>query len=157
VRNPTAVLAVIALGLVLAACGSSGAPAPAITPDRTGTPRTIPALREWQTGTGMFQFTGTSRIIIAAADEAELRPVAEVFAEDLLAQNGTAPAVLSDTTPASAGDISLSLGESDPRVGTEGYRMTVGPVLEIKAALDMGPFLRLLRWLKRLTKRTLRN
>ena len=141
-------LVAVLLGVALTACrssspagtaaGDSGAPA---TPDPVGIPKTIPALRQWQAATGAFEFTGNSRILVASADITHLLPVAQVLAEDLFALTGKSVGVFSAaSTAARPGDVSLGLGESDSRLGREGYRMSVGPVLEIRAIESAGAF-----------------
>jgi len=101
-------------------------------------PLTIPALREWTPATGSFQIRGGSRII---ARDASLLPEAEVFAEDLAALLGYPIAIASDAgAVASPGDLVLGLGETDPRVGSEGYRLRIGSSIEISAATRAGAF-----------------
>src|SRR5439155_6425052 len=101
-------------------------------------PLTIPALREWTPALGSFSIESTSRII---ARDASLLPEAEVFAEDLSALLGRPFAVVSDgAAVANGGDIALGLGESDPRLGSEGYRLRIGTAIEITAAVRAGAF-----------------
>lgn len=143
------------LSLALASCGgiskpvasSAGDSGSATVPNMpgmsnpTGMPKTIPALRQWQSAVGVYQFTASSRIIVASANLTELLPVAQVFAEDLLALTGNSVGIFSSAVSSPlSGDMSLSLSETDTRVGTEGYRMTVGPLLEIKATKSAGAF-----------------
>lgn len=143
-----------ALGLMLAACGNSGAVGPAtaactmVDPSAPpaalasdGRPLTIPALREWQAGAGIFRVCAESRILVAPDARSELLPVAEVLAEDLAQQGGRAMAVVI-ASPAAArpGDVILSLGEADARLGDEGYRLNVGPAITIRAGSPRGVF-----------------
>lgn len=104
-------------------------------------PATIPALREWAEATGAFNYIGTSRIVVESVDQSVLMPVAEVLADDLETMTGKRPTIArtAGTKPV-AGDILLSLGECDSRVGAEGYRMTSGEIFKIRAAEDHGAF-----------------
>lgn len=135
----------LALGLVLTACGNgtplSGAPeagagcAPVAGPDDPDSrPLTIPALRQWTPGAGAFLLHPDPHIVAPP----ELREVAEVLAADLEALIGR-PVGVGDAGPRE-GDIHLRLGECDARVGIEGYRMTVGTSVEIRAVEPHGAF-----------------
>ena len=160
-RIPLQPLQVAVLALALAACNGGGgyddvaggatrsparctAVAPAAQPAMLaadGRPLTIPALREWQAATGTFQLCNESRILIAPADQAGLFPVAQVLAEDFAEQTGRAMAVvIAAPATANPGDISMSLGETDSRLGAEGYRMTVGNAIALKAIQPAGAF-----------------
>ncbi|MER7463013.1 family 20 glycosylhydrolase [Streptomyces sp. NPDC097981] len=123
-----AVCTLAALSLPGVAAGSAQAAA--------GPPQTVPALRQWTAGTGAYTFTGTSRIVVDPAHTAQLSDEAATFAEDLGALTGRPVGVV--TGSASPGDIALSLG--DPGLPAEGYRLTVGPTLAIRAATDTGAF-----------------
>jgi len=140
----------------LAACGSSGAPgtqaaAVACTPvdpsapppslAADGRPLTIPALREWQARAGVFRTCAESRILVAPEAQAALLPVAEVFAEDYARQSGRTIAVVTAAAGASRpGDFILGLGDQELRLGSEGYRMSVGPAVAITAREPQGVF-----------------
>lgn len=146
----------LALALLLVACGDSLAPGsanratdcsrvePAPTPVTAadGRPLTVPALRQWQPGSGdAYRLCTTPRILITPESETQLRPVAEVFAQDLSQQSGLTPQIIAgDAGNASAGDIVLALGETDERLGREGYRLRVGPSLAITAREPAGVF-----------------
>ncbi|WP_063753315.1 family 20 glycosylhydrolase, partial [Streptomyces sp. NRRL S-87] len=121
------------------------APAPAAAPrtsaaaPRTSAaaPRTVPALRQWTPGSGSYAFGADSRIVVDPAYADLLAGDAAPFAEDLGALAGrTVPVV--DGTPAT-GDIALTLG--DGSLPAEGYRMTVGPSLTVRAGTAAGAFL----------------
>lgn len=146
----------IGLALLAAACSHSSAPdiaggsaaacipvepavAPALAAD--GRPLTIPALREWQAASGSYHLCQVPRIIIAADAASPLRPVAEVLAEDLGRLRALSPQIVAgDAGAAAAGDIVLTLGDSDTRLGTEGYRLRIGAAVVISAAQPAGVF-----------------
>ncbi|WP_328619203.1 family 20 glycosylhydrolase [Streptomyces sp. NBC_00354] len=126
-----AVCAVAALSLPgVAAAGPVPAQAAA------GPPRTVPALRQWTAGTGTYAFTTAGRIVVDPAYTAQLSDEAATLAEDLGALAGRPVAVV--TGSAAPGDIALSLG--DPGLPAEGYRLTVGQSVGIRAATDTGAF-----------------
>ena len=99
-------------------------------------PFTIPALRQWTPATGVYNFTNATRIII---DSPTLNSTAAVFANDLRdLMNLTIP-VVQGGTPAT-GDIVLALGSNDTAIGNEGYLMTVGGTIVIRARTAAGVF-----------------
>ncbi|MFB6810647.1 family 20 glycosylhydrolase [Streptomyces sp. NPDC056387] len=132
------------LGLLIAAvCAVSALSSPGVAVAgpapagaATGPPQTVPALRQWTAGTGAYTFTAQTRIVIDPASAAELSDEAATFAEDLGAMAGRPVAVV--TAVPSPGDIALGLGE--PGLPAEGYRLTVGPSLTIRAGTDAGAF-----------------
>lgn len=123
-------------GASTTASASATSAAAASTPSAAGAPQTLPALRQWTAGTGAYGFTSASRIVVDPAYTAQLSDEAATFAEDLAALTGRTVAVATGT-PA-AGDIGLSLG--DASLPAEGYRMTVGQSLSLKAGTDTGAF-----------------
>src|SRR5947209_18912353 len=52
-------------------------------------PQVIPALHEWQGGSGSFMIDSASRITIDPADAVQLQNTAHVFQSDLFAYNGS--------------------------------------------------------------------
>ncbi|MDP9142136.1 MAG: beta-N-acetylhexosaminidase [Pseudomonadota bacterium] len=143
-------MAGIGLLAVLAACGSSatplaGSPASAIcsalpaADNSANRPHTIPALREWHSAEGVFQYAASARIAIASSDLAALAEVAEVLADDLQEQSGRRPALIA-SRDINRGDILLSLGRCDNRLGDEGYGLRVGDNVEIQAVAAAGVF-----------------
>ncbi len=100
-------------------------------------PLTIPAMRLWTPAAGSFSLTSDSRII--ALDESLLSD-AEVLAEDLEALFGWPVAVLGAAALPGDGDITLDLGESDSRLGGEGYRLRIGDTVQITAIASAGAF-----------------
>jgi hexosaminidase len=88
-------------------------------------PPTIPALREWHPAPGAFRLRTSSRVVGTGAAAALLgRELRRPVAAGSLAQPG---------------DVELRLGARD-RLGTEGYRLDVGPVLRIEARARAGLF-----------------
>ncbi len=103
-----------------------------------GRPLTIPALREWQPATGIFTLCRESRVVVT---DARLQSVGDVFAEDLRMLSGQAiPVVGGSSASARPGDVVVNFGDSDTRLGREGYRMTVGGKIVISAHEDAGAF-----------------
>ena len=101
-------------------------------------PLTIPALREWTPAAGSFSVHPDSRILVR---DASLLSDAEVFAEDLAGLLGFPIAVVTDpSATANDGDLALGLGETDPRLGSEGYRLRIGDTIEISAIASAGAF-----------------
>ncbi|WP_371675079.1 family 20 glycosylhydrolase [Streptomyces sp. NBC_01276] len=106
--------------------------ASAVTP-----PQTVPALREWTASAAdPYSFTAAARIVVDPAAADRLSGEAATFAEDLTALTGHRVPVVTGT-PA-AGDIGIGL--DDPALLPEGYRMTVGPALTLRAATATGAF-----------------
>ncbi|MEV0414150.1 family 20 glycosylhydrolase [Streptomyces sp. NPDC050448] len=101
-----------------------------------GPPQTVPALRQWTAGTGTYAFTTASRIVVDPAYTAQLSDEAATLAEDLGALAGRPVGVV--TGSAAPGDIALSLG--DAGLPAEGYRLTVGQSVGIRAGTDTGAF-----------------
>ncbi len=102
-----------------------------------GRPLTIPALREWQAAEKEpFRLQAGARLVVG---NNELLPVAEVFVEDMKAMLGGSMPVAVDVTPAT-GDIQFVLGEVDERLGSEGYRLTIGESIRISAVDPRGVF-----------------
>jgi hexosaminidase len=104
-------------------------------------PRSIPALQEWTGGTGTYTFSTTTRIVRATADATTLATTSQVFADDLRAQTGYTLAQVTGTTAELwAGDIFLSLGSTDTRLGAEGYALSVTDKVSVTARDDRGAF-----------------
>ncbi|KQV12399.1 MULTISPECIES: family 20 glycosylhydrolase [unclassified Kitasatospora] len=99
------------------------------------TPKTVPALRQWTSGTGSFTFGATSRVVVDPAYATQLTVDANTFATDLSALEGRTVSVVQGT--AAAGDIALTLGGSQ---SSEGYTMTVGSSIKIQASTATGQF-----------------
>lgn len=83
-------------------------------------PRVIPGLREWQGGTGTFTIGMTSRITVDPAYAAQLQETTQVFQSDLFQVTGHPLQVVTSSSPAT-GDFYLTLRNTDPVIGNEGY------------------------------------
>ena len=108
-----------AIGLVVAL-------ALAMAPAASAKPATIPALREWRAAPGTFELRPSSRIIGTGAEAA------------MLGRELKRP-VVGDGAPA-GGDVVLTLGSRDRRLGREGYRLDIGATLRIEARTAAGAF-----------------
>jgi hexosaminidase len=105
----------------------------------SGRPYTIPALKEWTDGTGVYTFGADSRIVLANALSVSLIEMAEVFARDLLLLTGlNVPIVVTDEI--SPGDIVLELAKTSPAPGNEGYQLIVADHAVVSAAYESGVF-----------------
>lgn len=97
-------------------------------------PLTIPALSEWEPASGTFTLGEGARIVASPA----FAQVAQTFAEDLQALTGHALPVIGDA--AAPGDIELASEICDATLGVEGYRLTIGDTLRIRALAPNGAF-----------------
>jgi hexosaminidase len=89
-------------------------------------PATIPALREWRAAPGAFELRPSTRVLGSGAEAA------------LLARELKRPrAPEGEPRP---GDIELSVGSEDRRLGREGYRLDVGASVRIEARTAAGVF-----------------
>ncbi len=98
-------------------------------------PLTVPAVQAWTAGSGSFTWTATSRVVIDPAYATQLTGDANTFAADLSALEHRTVAVAQGT--ANTGDISLTLGGSQP---AEGYRMTVAASIQLQGSSTTGEF-----------------
>ncbi|TDU88982.1 hexosaminidase [Kribbella voronezhensis] len=132
-----------ALALVVASAATVSVTVVPATAQTTSNPRpqTIPALQEWTGGTGSFSYSSATRIVRSTAQATTLATTSQVFADDLRALTGRAPAETTGT-PADlrAGDIYLALGSTDTALGTEGYALSVTDRISITARDDKGAF-----------------
>ncbi|WP_068505142.1 beta-N-acetylhexosaminidase [Paenibacillus kribbensis] len=103
-------------------------------------PTTIPALREWTAASGSFQIGSNSRILIRPDDVLGLRSDAKTFGENLEAMTGTAARVVVTQADPEPGDVLLELRSMDNEIGDEGYNLTVGAYVKIKANTATGAF-----------------
>jgi hexosaminidase len=95
-------------------------------------PTVVPAVREWRGGSGSFEITGGSRIVVDGTSAAQLLPTAQVFASDLAAVTGRKLPVLT-TNSERVGDFFLTLQSSDAGLGDEGYTFDIGDIAVISA------------------------
>ena len=103
-------------------------------------PAVLPELAEWKGGSGDFTVTDSSRIVVASKDEAALSYVAEEFKRDYEELTGRQISI-AYADQAAAGDFFFTLcGETEKNLGLkdEGYYMTVGDKVEVKAEKNAG-------------------
>jgi len=123
----------LAFGLTLAlGMPVTGAP----SAQAAGRPNTIPALREWTEGAGRYTFSSASRIVYNGPALAE---DAATFADDLLQMTGFILPTVNGQS-GNPGDIYLTLGATDPAIGSEGYRLTISSSVTISAQTATGAF-----------------
>ncbi len=104
-------------------------------------PNTIPALQEWQAGSGSYSFSASSRIVLDSSFATQLAATGKVFQEDLLALTGLNISIVNGSQGSLApGDIFLSLGSADDGLGTEGYALTITDRILVSAKADGGAF-----------------
>lgn len=144
-----AVLVTLAM-LMLSACHSDGLnsatattttlgyTAPVPTGEAGPRPDTIPALREWSPANGTFSLQPGSRIVLGT-DDARLHTAAATFAADLRTLTGQILSIVQGGI-VQAGDIEMDLQADDPELGTEGYRLSIGPGIVISANSAAGAF-----------------
>ncbi|MFC5403306.1 discoidin domain-containing protein [Cohnella soli] len=102
-------------------------------------PNVVPSLREWASSTGIFSLVTGSRIAIDSAYIAALTDTAQTFRDDVLALNGRSLTIVNTTTP-QAGDLFLTINNSDTGIGDEGYILQVAGYTTIKANTVKGVF-----------------
>jgi len=135
---------ILSLFFYLSGCGSSDNASVTSEPQKqspsiVGRPDSIPALREWKIGSGVYTFSSSSLIVLDAAYASQLANTGQVFADDLKALTGyTIPVVTA--TAANAGDIFMSLSSSDTALGAEGYSLAISDRVVISARNDAGAF-----------------
>ncbi|MHC1479443.1 beta-N-acetylhexosaminidase [Frateuria aurantia] len=106
-------------------------------------PRTVPGLRSWQSGTGWWQASAATRIVLEPASAASLRATAQDLATDIAGLTGHRPAVVTGSALRS-GDIGISLSPCDAsvssRLGPEGYQLDIGQAVLVRANDARGAF-----------------
>ncbi|GGF97588.1 discoidin domain-containing protein [Paenibacillus aceti] len=108
------------------------------TPDRNGEPDVIPSLREWYGGTGNFQLTQSSRIVVDAKDQTALQRTAELTRQDLQDITGFELEIVNGKPQ--TGDIYLSLDSHLKWLGDEGNLFRVDDYVSITSASVQGAF-----------------
>ncbi len=104
-----------------------------------GVPTVIPALREWQGGSGYFTIGAASRIVLDPPAADQLSGAAQTFASDLQLVTGqTLPIVT--TAKSAPGDFVLALSGPDTQLGNEGYVFAVSDRVGITAPTPTGVF-----------------
>lgn len=101
-------------------------------------PKVIPALQEWKGGSGKLALPAEGSIVIASADEAALKSVADLLAQDLKDLLGWNYTVKTGKPEKNA--IYLSLTKPDKQLGEEGYVLAAGRYAGITAPARQGVF-----------------
>ncbi|MGO1051177.1 family 20 glycosylhydrolase [Crossiella sp. CA198] len=103
---------------------------------------TLPGVQEWSAGGDAYSFRSGSRIVVDAAHADRLLADARTLAADLTAALLVPEIGVHQGPPQNAvpGDLLLTLGGGDPRLGAEGYELTVGAVLRISAPQPAGVY-----------------
>lgn len=102
-------------------------------------PFVVPAFREWTGADGKFELKDNAAIVIDPAYGNILMQVATTFLEDLRTLKGAAHFVIRKGKPVK-GDIYFTLSKADTTLGKEGYILTIGEHIEIKAGEPAGDF-----------------
>lgn len=119
---------------------SNDSPWPTQYDGESSRPTTIPALREWTDSSGSFEIGSIPRILIRPKDVSRLKNDAKIFADDLQAVTTSAGCVVVTKEDPGPGDVLLELGLKDDEIGNEGYELTVGSYVDIKAHSSTGVF-----------------
>lgn len=136
------IISIAAAAALVAGVVVGGAPPPqaaaAASPIQTttsGAPATVPALANWTTASGGFEFTSGTSVVAPAAQS----KVAGQLATDLT--NALESTVPVENSGAAAGDIQLTLDPGTAaELGDEGYRVVVGDTIAITAPTETGLF-----------------
>ncbi len=105
---------------------------------QSGTPMTIPALKQWRAETGSYTFSQSSHIVLDPTFVKQLAATGFLFSNDLRSLTGLSIPVV--TGSSKSGDIYLSLNAHDNGLGSEGYLLNVTDRLIISAQVDAGVF-----------------
>ncbi|WP_336048077.1 family 20 glycosylhydrolase [Streptomyces sp. CA2R101] len=104
-------------------------------------PKTIPALQEWNSSNGTYEFTSDSRVVRNVNDAVALAATSRTCAADLSAVTGRSVSEVAGTEDSlRPGDIFLSLGSDDMELGAEGYELSVDGTMRVTAREDRGVF-----------------
>ncbi len=101
-------------------------------------PKVIPALQEWKGANGKLTLADEGNIVIAPADEAVLKSVADILVQDLKDLLGWQYTVAIGKPKAN--DIYLSLMKADEQLGEEGYILSTKRYVSIEAPARQGVF-----------------
>ncbi|MEV4559321.1 discoidin domain-containing protein [Kitasatospora sp. NPDC049285] len=127
--------------LSLASATIAGLTAPPPARAATSAPQTIPALQQWTAGSTPYSFGTATRIVVDSAYASQLATDSALFADDIQQLTGVSvPKVTAAAGSVGPGDILLTLGASDPGLGTEGYTLSVGSSITVQAKADAGVF-----------------
>src|SRR5699024_5905439 len=114
--------------------GEAGPPGNSASPGKGGSEvsdmQVIPALKEWQADDQGETFSLGGHVVVPKNASAQLRTVAETFAQDL--KDLTGKQVPVNSGRAQPGDIQLGL-DGGKGLGEEGYELQVDGVLRISA------------------------
>lgn len=102
-------------------------------------PIVVPSLKEWTSAAGELSITSSSRICVDSVYNTQLTDTANTLKGDILAMTGLTLNIVTSASP-QAGDIFLTLNNTDNGIGTEGYIMQVGTYVTIKANSSKGVF-----------------
>jgi hexosaminidase len=102
----------------------------------TAWPRTIPLIRSWEPAAGRFEVKPDLRILIQQGS-ATLHQCATLLVDEL-ARELRVHATVAVGTATLPGDVALSLGSVDQRIGEEGYELQVGAAITIRARAAAG-------------------
>jgi hypothetical protein len=101
----------------------------------------LPAVQRWIPGTGSYHFGVGTRLVLDPRFAAGLADTAATTADDIAAQRGVRPAVVTgDIGSVAPGDVHLSLDSTDSELGDEGYQLTVGAEVRVSAGTVAGAF-----------------
>lgn len=95
-------------------------------------PTVIPELREWVGNTGSFALTESGKIVVSPSASEKILETAQTFAKDFedIVGRKIEVVVSDDRKP---GDFYLTLGNTYPEIGEEGYFINVGDKVEVEA------------------------
>ncbi|GAA3807342.1 hypothetical protein GCM10022403_046800 [Streptomyces coacervatus] len=111
------------------------APTSAVARDQQKAPVTVPALTNWASESGSYQYGRGVRLV---ADSPAERRVADTLADDLRAAgHGTVPVVGGG---ARTGDIVIDVQPATTSLGAEGYELHAGRRLSVTGATETGAF-----------------
>jgi hexosaminidase len=104
-------------------------------------PVTIPAIREWRSTAGWFLLNSNSRIVVSSSAPSELKRTAKLFAGELRSISGKAVdvSVQQNAIPRES-DILLAIDPEDQTLGDEGYNISIGPYIAVRAPKSAGVF-----------------
>jgi hexosaminidase len=104
-------------------------------------PLTIPAIREWRSSAGWFLLNSNSRIVVSSSAPSELNCTAKLFAGELRSISGQAVPVIVQQNPIPReGDILLAIAPENQTLGDEGYSISIGPYIAVRARKSAGVF-----------------
>ena len=126
----------VGLAVVFALLAVPAAPAVAAQQEQRATPVTVPALSNWTSEPGSYDFGAGTRLVAGSASE---RRVADTLADDLKAAgHGTVPVVRGGA--ARPGDIVIEVRPTQGSLGAEGYELQAGRRLSVTGATETGAF-----------------